>query len=225
MYSLYIDLYIYKNSHCTKETHAYRHKQQRERQIPQRGKCTLERFLFFFFLQLISIYMCAPKTRLSGKRCIHPKFIFVRADFFFFLMKGEWGLEDTHERLICPAIHLERRLARRAEQREQQGQARPQPASGFLDIPGLWATGGAGLGGGGPRLDEHPDPKAPLRTPARLAEVLPPTPQNKSPRPTLSGGRGAGRGGAGGWAAGWVSVWGPPGCGGGPCPTASRGCH
>lgn len=49
MYRLYIDLYIYKNSHCTKETHAYRHKQQRERQIPQRGKCTLGRLFFFFF--------------------------------------------------------------------------------------------------------------------------------------------------------------------------------
>lgn len=57
MYSLYIDLYIYKNSHCTKETHAYRHKQQRERQIPQRGKCTLELVSFFFFFTIDNIYV------------------------------------------------------------------------------------------------------------------------------------------------------------------------
>lgn len=125
--------------------------------------------------------MRVPKTRLSAKRCIHPKFIFAGADFFFFLMKGEWELEDTQEAdLSCRPP--ERGLARRAEQREQQGQARPQPPSGFLEIPGILTTRRAGLGGGGPRLDEHPDHQAPLRTPALLAEMLPPTLQNKSPK-------------------------------------------
>lgn len=33
-----------------------------------------------FFLQFISTCMCVPKIRLSAKRFIHPKFIFVRAN-------------------------------------------------------------------------------------------------------------------------------------------------
>lgn len=81
MYRLYIDLYIYK-THTAPRKPMLIGISNKEQQIPQQGKCTLERFLFLF-LQLISIYMRVPKTQFSAKRCIHPKFIFVREDFFF----------------------------------------------------------------------------------------------------------------------------------------------
>lgn len=166
MYSLYIDLYIYKNSHCTKETHAYRHKQQRERQIPQRGKCTLELVsFFFFFYNLISIYMCVPKTRLSAKRFIHPKFIFVRANIKKFFKGGG----DTEDRLSdYPANHLGARAGVTSIATGEAGACAATAASEFSRIPGLLTGWGALIGS----RDEDGGLTSPPRTSASEAAPL-----------------------------------------------------
>lgn len=71
--------------------------------------------------------MCVPKTRLSARRIIHPKFIFVRANIFlkkFFNKERE--TQKTDSRTILPSTE-EREGGMSAAKERQERVQRPQP--------------------------------------------------------------------------------------------------